>query len=72
MANPKNKSELLFEEYLPSQKLLFEYDKHRDFSGNLIDYTVQFDNQELLFEVKEFEPSDSRWRFSATSSGTNG
>ena len=58
MANQKNESELLFEEYLRGQNLTFEYEKPRDFSGNLIDYTVPFDNREFLFEVKEFEPLD--------------
>jgi hypothetical protein len=58
MANEKTESDLLFEVYLASQRLPFQYEKQFDFSRNLIDYVLEFEGQEFLFEVKQFDPGN--------------
>jgi hypothetical protein len=51
----KNISEELFEKYLRSQDLPFEFEKKYQDKSKLVDYTVPIDGRDFLFEVKQFE-----------------
>lgn len=54
----KNISEELFERYLESQGIAFEFEKQYEGRSRRPDYTVAIDGRDYLFEVKEFEPGD--------------
>jgi hypothetical protein len=54
----KNISELLFENYLATQGLTFEFEKEFAGKSKRPDYSVPLDNREWLFEVKEFTADD--------------
>lgn len=51
----KNVSESLFEDYLRSQSLAFEFEKPYPGKTKLVDYTVPVNGRDFLFEVKQFE-----------------
>jgi hypothetical protein len=51
----KTVSETLFEEYLRSQGLAFEFEKPYLGKSKLVDYTVPVEGRDFLFEVKQFE-----------------
>jgi hypothetical protein len=51
----QNISEVLFEKYLISQSLSFEFEKPYSGKSKLVDYTVPIDGRDFLFEVKQFE-----------------
>ena len=59
MANQKTYSDELFEKYLISQSLRFDYEKDceiREKQGKKTpDYTIYYDSQELIADVKEFD-----------------
>jgi hypothetical protein len=54
----KTVSEELFERYLESQGLAFEFEKQYEGKSRRPDYTVAIGGKGYLFEVKEFEPGD--------------
>jgi hypothetical protein len=54
----KNISEALFEEYLNSQGLRFEYEKIYAGKSKRPDYTIPIEGRDFLFEVKQFEPGE--------------
>lgn len=49
----KTEGEALFEQYLTSQRLPFEFEKDIPGTKKHPDYAVSFEEQELLFEVKD-------------------
>jgi hypothetical protein len=51
-------SEELFERYLESQGLTFEFERPYEGRSRRPDYTVTIAGKDYLFEVKEFEPGD--------------
>jgi hypothetical protein len=54
---PLTISEQLFENYLISQGLAdFEYEKNHEGKKRRPDYLVKVNNQEYIFDVKEFDP----------------
>jgi len=55
----KTTSEELFERYLESQGLGFEFERQYEGKSRRPDYTVAIGGKEYLFEVKEFEPGDT-------------
>ena len=54
--NQKTTSEGLFEQYLASQGLAFEFEKQYEGKSRRPDYTVAIGGKDYLFEVKEFAP----------------
>lgn len=54
----KNVSEALFEQYLNSQGLSFEYEKIYVGKSKRPDYTVPISGRDFLFEVKQFDVTD--------------
>ena len=51
-------SEELFEQYMLSQGLAFEFEKEYEGKARRPDYRVAIEGKKYLFEVKEFEPGD--------------
>jgi hypothetical protein len=62
----KNISEILFEQYLNSQGLVFEYERIYAGKSKRPDYTVPIADRDFLFEVKQFEPGDPLCGFGMT------
>ena len=57
--NTRTIGESYFEEYLVSQSLTgFEFEKDHPGKRKQPDYTVNIDNKEYLFDVKDFDPTD--------------
>ena len=54
----KTTSEELFERYLDSQGLAFEFEKQHEGKSRRPDYKIAIEGKDYLFEVKEFEPGD--------------
>lgn len=52
----RTKGENLFEQYLSSQSLLFEFEKEHSGKTNRPDYTIEWDSQTVVFDVKDFDP----------------
>lgn len=61
--NEKNPSDLLFERYLASQGIKFEYEPELVGTSNRIDYVVQHQQGSLYFEVKQIEVPLPQGRF---------
>jgi hypothetical protein len=53
--NQKNESDLLFERYLTTQNLQFEYEPELEATTNRIDYLVQHPEGQLYLEVKQIQ-----------------
>jgi hypothetical protein len=51
----QNISEILFEKFLHSHGLSFEFEKPYPGKSKLVDYTVPIEGRDFLFEVKQFE-----------------
>ena len=62
--NQKTTSEGLFEQYLASQGLAFEFEKQFEGKSRHPDYTVVIEGKDYLFEVKEFAPGNLPLGFS--------
>ncbi len=48
--------EILFEKYLQSQKLSFEFEKECAGKSKRPDYTIEWEGQTVVFDVKDFDP----------------
>ena len=57
MAEPeKTKGEILFEQYLESQGLRFEFEREHAGKSKRPDYTIEWEGETLIFDVKDFDP----------------
>lgn len=52
----RTKGEILFEEYLDSQGLVFEFEKNHPGKSKRPDYTIEWEGRSLVFDVKDFDP----------------
>lgn len=51
--------EILFEQYLRSQMLPFEFEKPHAGKSKKPDYTIEWDGKAVVFDVKDFDPPES-------------
>jgi hypothetical protein len=56
---PRTKGEILFERYLESQGLPFEFEKEHAGKSKRPDYTIEWDGQTVVFDVKDFDPPET-------------
>jgi hypothetical protein len=54
----RTKGEILFEQYLGSQGLPFEFEKEHAGKSRRPDYTITWEGQTVLFDVKDFDPPE--------------
>jgi hypothetical protein len=52
----RTKGEALFEEYLESQGLSFEFEKEHPNKSKRPDYTIEWESRPIVFDVKDFDP----------------
>lgn len=52
----RTKGELLFEQYLQSQSLPFEFEKEHINRSKRPDYTIEWEGRPIVFDVKDFDP----------------
>ena len=52
------KGEILFEQYFTSQGLPFDFEKEHPGKSTRPDYTVEWNNEMVLFDVKDFDPPE--------------
>ena len=50
--------EILFEQYLSAQHLPFEFEKEPAGKNKRPDYTIQWNEQPIIFDVKDFDPPE--------------
>jgi hypothetical protein len=50
--------EILFEQYLESQSLLFEFEKKHAGKSKRPDYTIEWNGSPIIFDVKDFDAPD--------------
>lgn len=53
--NPKTFSDCFFEAYLETHRLKYEYEKSWEGIEKLPDYTIDYSNEVVIFDVKEFD-----------------
>jgi hypothetical protein len=58
MTQTRTKGENLFQQYLATQNLAYEFEKVYPGKSKRPDYTVNWDGKSYLFDVKDFERSD--------------
>jgi len=58
MAHSRTHGEILFEQYLESQGLPFEFEKEHPGKSTRPDYTIEWDGKPMLFDVKDFDPPE--------------
>lgn len=51
--------EVLFEKYLHSQGIQFEFEKEHAGKSKRPDYTISWEDQTVVFDVKDFDPPDT-------------
>ena len=54
----RTKGEILFEQYLNSQSLPFEFEKKHAGKNKRPDYTIEWEDETVVFEVKDFDPPE--------------
>ena len=54
----RTRGEVLFEQYLQSQDLPFEFEKEHAGKSKRPDYTIQWKGEALVFDVKDFDPPE--------------
>ncbi len=54
----RTKGEVLFEQYLESQRLPFEFEKEHAGKSKRPDYTIEWEGQTVVFDVKDFDPPE--------------
>jgi hypothetical protein len=57
-AAPKTQGEILFEQYLESQGMSFEFEKEHAGKSKRPDYTIDWKGQTVVFDVKDFDPPE--------------
>jgi hypothetical protein len=55
----RTQGEILFEQYLESQGLPFEFEKKHAGKSKRPDYTVEWKGHTVIFDVKDFQPQRS-------------
>jgi hypothetical protein len=55
---PRTQGEILFEQYLASQCLAFEFEKEHAGKSKRPDYTIAWHGQTIVFDVKDFDPPE--------------
>jgi hypothetical protein len=58
MADSQTHGEILFEQYLESQGLPFEFEKEHASKSKRPDYTIKWDGKTIIFDVKDFDPPE--------------
>ena len=54
----RTKGEILFEQYLATQKLTFEFEKEHAGKSKRPDYTIAWNGRPVVFDVKDFDPPE--------------
>ena len=57
-SNKRTEGEKLFERYLASQDIPFEFEKKQPGKSKLPDYSIEWRGKTVLFDVKDFAPPD--------------
>jgi hypothetical protein len=55
---PKTAGELVFEKYLNFQQIPFEFEKEHPGKSKKPDYTIEWEDSPIVFDVKDFEPNE--------------
>ena len=55
----RTQGEILFEQYLATQRLEFEFEKTYPGKSKRPDYAIEWNGQPIIFEVKDFDPPES-------------
>lgn len=55
---PRTPGELVFEKYLNSQHIPFEFEKDHPGKSKKPDYTIEWEDRPIVFDVKDFDPPD--------------
>lgn len=55
----KTPGEIVFERYLNSQSIAFEFEKPHAGKSKRPDYTIEWDGHTVVFDVKDFDPPKS-------------
>jgi hypothetical protein len=55
---PHTQGEILFEQYLSTQNLPFEFEKEHPGKRKRVDYTIEWNGQTVVFDVKDFDPPE--------------
>jgi hypothetical protein len=56
--SPRTAGEVIFEEYLKSQRISFEFEKEHPGKIKRPDYTIEWDAATVVFDVKDFDPPE--------------
>lgn len=56
--SPRTPGEILFEQYLRGQNLPFEFEKEHPGKSKRPDYTIEWNSQTVVFDVKDFDPPE--------------
>src|SRR5882724_5256108 len=54
--SPRTQGELLFERYLNSRNISFEFEKEHAGKSRQPDYTIEWEGQTIVLDVKDFDP----------------
>jgi hypothetical protein len=55
----RTQGEILFEQYLATQRLEFEFEKTYPGKSKRPDYTIEWNDQPVIFDVKDFDPPEN-------------
>ena len=56
---PRTQGEIAFEKYLTFHDIPFEFEKEHAGKSKRPDYTIEWEGQTVVFDVKDFDPPDS-------------
>ena len=59
MNGSRTQGEIVFESYLKSQGIPFEFEKEHAGKNKRPDYSIEWQCKMLVFDVKDFDPPDS-------------
>jgi hypothetical protein len=57
--SPRSEGEALFEQYLASQGLTFEFEKQHEGKSKRPDYAIEWKFKTIVFDAKEFKPPET-------------